>query len=69
MTEQEAAAIAERVRSEGLCLLGLRFSEDGMSPDDRFASLGRAFGEGWRAIPLDSAPGNPTATTTASTRC
>jgi hypothetical protein len=59
MSDREATAIAGRVESEGLCLVGLRFSEDRMSPDDRFAALGRAFGKGWRAIPLDSRPGNP----------
>jgi dienelactone hydrolase len=59
MSDREAAAIQQRIRSDGLCLLGLRFSEDAMSPGDRFAALERAFGEGWRAIPLDSSPGNP----------
>jgi dienelactone hydrolase len=59
MSDREAAAIAERIRSDGLCLLGLRFTEDTMSHGDRFAALEQAFGEGWRAIPLDSSPGNP----------
>jgi dienelactone hydrolase len=59
MSDRERAAITERVRDEGLCLVGLRFSEDRMSPGDRFTALERAFGEGWRAIPIDSRPGNP----------
>ena len=59
MSEREQAAIAERVRTEGLCLVGLRFSEDAASPADRFTELEKAFGPGWRAIPLDSRPGNP----------
>jgi dienelactone hydrolase len=59
MSERERAAIAERVRTEGLCLVGLRFSEDTASPGDRFAELEKAFGPGWRAIPLNSKPGNP----------
>jgi dienelactone hydrolase len=59
MSDREQAVIAERIRSDGLCLLGLRFSEDKLSPPDRFASLEQAFGKGWRAIPLDSSPGNP----------
>jgi dienelactone hydrolase len=58
MSDRERAVVAERVRTEGLCLLGLRFSEDAASPKDRFAALGEAFGPGWRAIPLDSRPGN-----------
>jgi len=59
MSDREQAAIAERVRTEGLCLVGLRFSEDSMSPGDRFAELEKAFGAGWRAVPLNSEPGNP----------
>jgi dienelactone hydrolase len=59
MSDRERAAIAERVRTEGLCLVGLRFSEDSASPGDRFAELEKAFGPGWRAIPLNSEPGNP----------
>lgn len=59
MSGREQAVIAERVRSEGLCLVGLRFSEDAASPGDRFAELEKAFGPGWRAIPLNSEPGNP----------
>jgi dienelactone hydrolase len=59
MSDREKAVIAERVRSEGLCLVGLRFSEDSASPGHRFTELEKAFGPGWRAIPLDSRPGNP----------
>ena len=59
MSDREAAAITEQIRSDGLCLLGLRSSEDAMSPAERFAALEQAFGKGWRAIPLDSSPGNP----------
>jgi dienelactone hydrolase len=59
MSEPEQAAIAERVDTEGLCLIGLRFSEDSASPGDRFAELAKAFGPGWRAIELNSKPGNP----------
>ena len=59
MSEREQTAIAERVRTEGLCLIGLRFSEDFMSPGDRFTELANAFGPGWRTIPLNSKPGNP----------
>ncbi len=59
MSEREQTAITERVRTEGLCLVGLRFSEDAASPADRFTELEKAFGPGWRAIPLNSEPGNP----------
>jgi dienelactone hydrolase len=59
MSDADRTAISERVRTEGLCLLGLRFSEDSMVPDDRFRALEAAFGQGWRAIALNSKPGNP----------
>jgi dienelactone hydrolase len=59
MSDREATAIKARIRDEGLCLVGLRFSEDKMSPNDRFSALEHAFGPGWRAIPLNSRPGNP----------
>jgi dienelactone hydrolase len=58
MSEREQAVVADRVRNEGLCLLGLRFSEDMGCPGDRFEALAAAFGPGWRAIPIDSSPGN-----------
>jgi dienelactone hydrolase len=59
MSEREQAVVAERVRTEDVCLVGLRFSEDSASPGARFAELEKAFGPGWRAIPLNSEPGNP----------
>jgi dienelactone hydrolase len=59
MSEREREAIASRVRSEGLCLMGLRFSEDSASPSDRFRALRAAFGDGWLPIVIDSRPGNP----------
>jgi dienelactone hydrolase len=59
MSEREQAAVAERVRSQGLCLVGLRFSEDTLVRGERFAVLQAAFGPGWRAIALDSGEGNP----------
>jgi dienelactone hydrolase len=59
MSEREEALIAERVRTEGLCLVGLRFTADAMVPGDRFSELEKAFGTGWRAIALNSEPGNP----------
>jgi hypothetical protein len=58
MSDRERDAVGERIRTEGLCLLGLRFTEDSASPKDRFAALEQTFGPGWRAIPIDSSPGN-----------
>jgi dienelactone hydrolase len=43
----------------GLCVLGLRFTQDKMSPPDRFATLRRELGDSFEAIEIDSSPGNP----------
>src|SRR6266851_10522143 len=45
--------------SDGLCVLGLRFSADRGSPSERFATLRRELGENFEAIEIDSSPGNP----------
>jgi dienelactone hydrolase len=45
--------------SDGLCVLGLRFSQDKGSPSERFATLRRELGENFEAIEIDSSPGNP----------
>ncbi|HEX8496674.1 MAG TPA: hypothetical protein VF661_05720, partial [Actinomycetales bacterium] len=59
MSDAERDAVARRAREEGLCALGLRFSEDKAVPDARFAALGEMLGEGWRVVEIDSSPGNP----------
>jgi dienelactone hydrolase len=59
MSDRERNAISTRVQDEGLCLVGLRFSEDVGSPSDRFRSLRAAFGDGWLPIVISSRPGNP----------
>ena len=59
MSEREEAVVAERVRTEGLCLVGLRFTGDAMVRGERFTALEGTFGPGWRAIPIDSGAGNP----------
>jgi dienelactone hydrolase len=52
-------AIAARTRNDGLCLLGLRFSEDVSAPRERFASLKAKLGDAFEVIELDSSAGNP----------
>jgi hypothetical protein len=44
---------------DGLCVLGLRFSQDKGSPSERFATLRAELGENFEAIEIDSSPGNP----------
>jgi dienelactone hydrolase len=52
-------AIAARTQNDGLCLLGLRFSEDAAAPKERFAGLKARLGDAFEVIELDSSPGNP----------
>jgi dienelactone hydrolase len=45
--------------NEGLCVMGLRFTNDKGSPPERFAALHDALGDAFIAIEIDSSPGNP----------
>ena len=53
----EEAAVRRRA-GDGLCALGLRFTDDRSVPAERFAAFERLLGEGWRAFEIDSSPGN-----------
>src|SRR6202012_5027426 len=44
LSESELTTIADRAANEGLCAMGLRFSEDWMSPRDRFTVLKERLG-------------------------
>jgi dienelactone hydrolase len=54
----ELDRVVERT-ADGLCVLGLRFSEDRNVPRERFATLRRRLGSAFEVIELDSSPGNP----------
>jgi dienelactone hydrolase len=55
----ELDAVTRRTRTDGLCVLGLRFSQDRMAPTARFATLRAQLGDAFEMIELDSGPGNP----------
>ncbi|HZX02448.1 dienelactone hydrolase family protein [Kribbella sp.] len=59
LSQQELDRIKERTRTDGLCVLGLRFSRDRMAPAERFATLREQLGDALEVIELDSGPGNP----------
>jgi dienelactone hydrolase len=51
----------ERIQSrtrEGLCVMGLRFTNDKNVPAERFATLRRELGDAFIAVEIDSSPGN-----------
>ncbi len=59
VSEDELKVVQRRAAEDGLCALGLRFSEDRMCPAERFDNLRERLGEAFEVIELDSRPGNP----------
>jgi dienelactone hydrolase len=55
----ELDIVAARCAGEGLRVLGLRFEDDPFVPAERFAFLRRRLGDGFVAVELDQAAGNP----------
>lgn len=58
LSPTEEAEVRRRA-GDGLCALGLRFTNDRSVPAERFAAFERLLGDGWRAFEIDSSPGNP----------
>ena len=59
VSEAEMKVIEQRAATEGLCVMGLRFSEDAMSPGERFATLKNRLGDAFECIEINSKRGNP----------
>jgi dienelactone hydrolase len=55
----DIAVVAGRCAAEGLQVLGLRFHGDKFVPAERFAHLREQLGDGFVAIELEQADGNP----------
>ncbi|BCI86166.1 dienelactone hydrolase family protein [Mycobacterium persicum] len=58
LSESELRVVADRCANDGLCAMGLRFSEDKMAPRERFATLKQRLGDAFEVIEIDSSPGN-----------
>ena len=58
LSEGELKIIEQRAANEGLCAMGLRFSEDTMSPGDRFKTLKDRLGDAFEVIEINSKKGN-----------
>jgi dienelactone hydrolase len=54
----DLTTIRERTQ-HGLCVLGLRFSNDKGCPAERFHTLRSTLGDAFEGIEIDSSPGNP----------
>ena len=59
VSEGELEVVQRRAAEDGLCALGLRFSEDPMVPAERFVTLKERLGDAFEVIEINSAPGNP----------
>jgi dienelactone hydrolase len=58
LSEGELKIIEQRAANEGLCAMGLRFSEDAMSPGERFKTLKDRLGDAFEVIEISSKKGN-----------
>jgi dienelactone hydrolase len=58
LSEGELKVIEQRAANEGLCAMGLRFSEDAMSPGERFKTLKDRLGDAFEVIEINSKKGN-----------
>lgn len=58
LSEAELRIIERRAADDGLCAMGLRFSEDAMSPGERFTTLKARLGDAFEVIEIDSKKGN-----------
>ncbi|MCC5952960.1 MAG: dienelactone hydrolase family protein [Acidimicrobiia bacterium] len=58
VSEADMARVEQRT-AEGVCVLGLRFTGDKLSPADRFATLRDRLGDAFIGVEIDSSPGNP----------
>jgi len=57
LSPEDLRAVQART-SDGMCVMGLRFTGDRAVPDDRFATLRRELGDAFIAVEIDSSPGN-----------
>jgi dienelactone hydrolase len=58
LSEAELKIVERRAADEGLCALGLRFSEDRLSPAERFTTLKDRLGDAFEVIEISSKKGN-----------
>jgi dienelactone hydrolase len=60
LTPADLATVKARCEAEpDLCVLGLRFTGDRLSPPERFERLREELGDSFVGVEIDSSPGNP----------
>ncbi len=58
ISDADLAKVKERVDA-GVCVLGVKFTNDKASPNERFARLEEELGDGFIGVNIDSSKGNP----------
>ena len=58
LSEEELTIVEQRAANDGLCALGLRFSEDPLVPAARFKTLKDRLGDAFEVIEISSKTGN-----------
>jgi dienelactone hydrolase len=58
LSDDDLTTVKDRV-AQGLCVMGLRFTGDKVSPKDRFETLRSELGENFIGVEIDSSEGNP----------
>ena len=59
ISNADLARVKERCANEDICVLGLRFTHDRLSPPERFQHLKEELGDKFIAVEIDSSGGNP----------
>jgi dienelactone hydrolase len=60
VSDDDLAAVRARAEGdEGLCVLGLRFTDDKLAPPERFVRLREELGDRFIAVEIDSSKDNP----------
>jgi dienelactone hydrolase len=60
LSPEDLATVKDRCAADPeLCVLGLRFTGDKLSPPERFARLREELGDAFVGVEIDSSPGNP----------
>jgi dienelactone hydrolase len=59
VSPDDLARVKQRGADDGLCVLGLRFTNDRVVPGERFATLREELGDAFVGVEIDSSPDNP----------
>jgi dienelactone hydrolase len=59
ISDADLTRVKQRVATDDLCVLGLRFSQDRFVPDARWQRYRHELGDNFIAVDIDSSPGNP----------